>query len=80
MSMKSEIGNLLGDLCIELGFCLPPKEVDTILEKNHFTAEEFTKSVLIAEGMNPEMEIKHFRSIKRKFTDLFGNEISKNDY
>ena len=60
--------------------CLLPQEIEYILSKKYFSADEFTKSVLMAEGMNPEMELKHFRSIKNKFTDKFGSEVTESDY
>ena len=78
--MKSKIEILLDKLCVEQGFCLSEREIQKIASKNHLYAEEFSKLVLIGEGMDPEIEIEHFRNIKRLFSDLFGNEFYESDF
>ena len=78
--MQSELKILLDELCIELGFCLPPDAIRNILEKTNISAEEFTQFVLLGEGMKPEIEIQHFRTIKNKFTSKFGGEVTESDY
>ena len=77
--MENEIKSLLDELCIELGFCLPPEAIDKITSKRRFEADQFTREVILAEGMNPELEKQHFKSIKRKFTERYGNEYSQSD-
>lgn len=79
-TMEAELKKLLGELCLNQGFCLPSNEVKNIISKKHLYAEEFTKLVLVGEGMNPEIEIRHFRNIKRIFSDLYGNELHESDF
>jgi hypothetical protein len=80
MSMKRDINILIDKLCAEQGFCLSPQVVKDILLKDHISADEFTKYILMGEGMDPSYELEHFRNIKKKFTDIFGNEVSERDY
>jgi hypothetical protein len=58
-------------LCIEWGFCLPPKASDEIARSSTITAEEFAAAVLEAEEMNPEYEQKWFRRIRDRFIEEF---------
>ena len=80
MTMKQKIEILLDELCVKQGFCLPRNEFEKIISKDHLYADEFAKLVLLGEGMDPDLEIKHFRNIKKIFSDLFGNELYKTDF
>ena len=51
---SGEIETLLGDLCVRLGFCLPPQEQDRLIDAPPSSARVFTDAVFMAEGMNPE--------------------------
>jgi hypothetical protein len=50
----SEVEALLGKLCVDLGFCLPPDAQDQLIENPPSDTRAFTDAVFIAEGMNPE--------------------------
>ena len=72
-NLDKEIDNLLGELCVRLGFCIPPKEHDRIASMGYWQAEEFAKDVISAEGLNPEYEVKWLREIRNKFIEHFGS-------
>ncbi len=76
--MDQEINNLLGELCVEMGFCLPPKEQDRIASLGSWEAESFAKDVVSSEGLNPEYEAKHVRNIRNKFIEIFGSNVYSN--
>jgi hypothetical protein len=68
---ESELRRLLDALCIEWGFCIPPRASDEIARRATIRAEEFAKAVLEAEEMNPEYEQKWFRRITDRFIEEF---------
>ena len=78
--MKSEIQALLDKLELDLGVCLPTDMIQELLSKSCISADEFTKTVLLGEGINPETELNYYRTIKKRFTVLYGNEIQESDY
>jgi hypothetical protein len=47
------IESLLSKLCVDLGFCLPPKEHDAIVANPPEGVEAFARRVWEAEGMDP---------------------------
>ena len=76
MDAKKELRNLLAELCVDLGICLPPGENERIIAIRCINAEAFAKMVLRTEGLDPEVNVELFRQVKRRFTDKFGAEIS----
>ena len=79
-SIKSELSNLLNELCVDFGFCLPKAEIDKITSKKSYTADQFVKDVFVAEGMGIDANLRLMRQIKKRFTDKFGKEITENEY
>ena len=71
--MTQDLEILLDRLCVDLGFCLPPKEKKRILGIGRFDATTFSREVLISESMQPEENEKFRRQIMRCFTDRYGN-------
>jgi hypothetical protein len=45
-----EVRNLLSELCVQLGFCLPPLEIERFASAPPEDSDEFTEAVLVAEG------------------------------
>jgi hypothetical protein len=45
---------LLYDICVELGFCLPPEVNARICATEFWDAEAFTREVFRLEGMDPD--------------------------
>lgn len=73
--MKKELEYLLYDLCVDLGFCIPPNDAERIASTTALEADEFACLVIEAEGMNPEYEKQWRRKIREKFIEKFGNEL-----
>jgi hypothetical protein len=67
--MNNKMEQLLYDLCVDWGFCLPPSAQEAIVEKIDWNADEFACKVLEAEGMNPEYEIRWRKLIGQKFKE-----------
>ena len=44
---------LLDELCIDLGFCLPPSDIERLMEDHPLDARNFADEVFRAEGMDP---------------------------
>ncbi|WP_296164966.1 hypothetical protein [uncultured Brevundimonas sp.] len=47
-----EVERLLGDLCVDLGFCLSPEAYDQLAESPPLAAEDFARRVFEAEGLD----------------------------
>lgn len=71
--MQKSIENLLDNICVQLGFCLPPTEQEKIASQNSWQATEFAMAVISAEGLNPEYEKKWVKEISSRFTSYFGS-------
>jgi hypothetical protein len=50
---QSEVQLLLYDLCVDLGFCLPPREHRRLRDAPPADANSFADAVFAAEGMDP---------------------------
>lgn len=48
----NEVEALLGDLCMRLGFCLPPDEYQRLAALPPTDINGFTDAVFVAEGLN----------------------------
>lgn len=70
--MNSEIKKYLDFICVQFGFCLPPGKIDGLLYRDHYVADDFVREILVIEGMDPNLELKHFRELKKEFVDRFG--------
>lgn len=78
--MEKEIEKLLSYLCVDWGFCIPHEDAKTLKESDYLDADEFARAVLIAEEMDPDIEVKWRRKIRNKFRERFGQAISARDY
>ena len=70
--MEQALIELVSDLCVNWGFCLPPQSVEEISKQETYHARDFASDVLLAEGMNPEHHLNWFRKISTKFIAHFG--------
>jgi hypothetical protein len=50
----SEVETLLGQLCVDLGFCLPAESQDVLIDNPPSDPQAFTDAVFVAEGLNPQ--------------------------
>jgi hypothetical protein len=46
----AKVRALLSQLCVKLGFCLPPLEIERLATSPPEDSDEFTEAVLVAEG------------------------------
>lgn len=52
-SSEASLEKVLYELCVELGFCLPPEEGAKLRTDPPSGVDEFTDAVIRAEGMDP---------------------------
>ena len=71
-TLEEEMRILLGQLCTEWGFCIPPADIDELSGREKITASEFAKGVLDAEGLD-SLTSPWFKKIERRFIDTFGD-------
>ncbi|NNG02505.1 MAG: hypothetical protein HKM95_00185 [Inquilinus sp.] len=75
-SLEKQIRDLLRDLCVDWGFCIPPADIERIAGRAQLEAYAFAAEVVRAEGMTPEHEKKWTRRIAERFRDRFGDRVS----
>jgi hypothetical protein len=63
-----EVQQFLNELCVELGFCLPPDEQRRLRESPAADADSFTDAVFEAEAMDPGVN-ERLRGQVRERTD-----------
>ena len=68
-----QIELLLEELCIDLGFCLPPDVQAQLIHEPPADVDEFTDAVIRAEGLDPYTGIPtHLRrDIRQRVTRCF---------
>ena len=77
--LEREFHYLLHDLCVDLGFCIPPEDWERITRVKRINAEDFAVEVVRADGLNPEYEQKWVKKIAERFLEHFGkNEVFGN--
>lgn len=69
---------IVDDLYIKWGFCiLDNEDYYKISKSKYYNAKGFAEDVLIAEGMNPEYELRWMRKISNKFKKRFGKDENR---
>ncbi|MBX2854288.1 MAG: hypothetical protein KTR21_04835 [Rhodobacteraceae bacterium] len=76
LGTKARLQNLMGKLCIELGFCLEFHDIERISSIRPIEAEQFAMEVIKAEGLDYEYDIKWRREIRNIFIEYFGSNIA----
>ncbi|MGW0819243.1 hypothetical protein ACWD00_39620 [Streptomyces viridiviolaceus] len=61
-----EVQQLLYELCVDLGFCLPPQEQHHLMETPPADADTFTEAVFEAEGMDPGLHEELRRQVRER--------------
>ena len=51
---QHQVRCLLDELCIDLGFCLPPADAERLAKDHPLNAREFADAIYRAEGMDLE--------------------------
>ena len=78
--LERDLRELLDELCVKWGFCIPSGAYNEISRRSSLSAGEFASAVLQAEGMNPEYEKKWFRRLRDRFVEDFGEFVSADEY
>ena len=71
--MSEALDVLLYDLCVDLGFCLPPADNARICAVESWTADAFTAEVFRVEGMDPSEHLRLKRQVRNRFIEMFGS-------
>ena len=58
------VQRLLDDLCVKLGFCLPPAERQRLEEDPPANVDAFTDAVLAAEGLDGRNHRQHRAGVR----------------
>ncbi len=66
------IARLLEELCVELGFCLPPEAQARLVARPPLSVNAFTDAVLLAEGLDPQFVDK---SLRRQVRDRVARHL-----
>lgn len=66
--LGSDVQRLLNELCIKLGFCLPPNDIRRLCESPPGDVDSFTDAVFEAEGMG-DMSYTNLRYQVREVVD-----------
>jgi hypothetical protein len=68
----SEVKRLLDELCVQLGFCLPPTDQLRLQQHTPTDPDAFTDAVFEAEGLDPSTADRHlYRQVRNMVRDAF---------
>jgi len=75
----AEVRALLSRLCVELGFCLPPLEIERLAASPPEDSDEFTQAVLTIEGYGVATSDPLFNQVKDLVAQAFVDSQSRTD-
>ena len=71
-----DVTKLLNDLCVRLGYCLPPEDQQRIIADPPTSVDTFTDAVVIAEGLDPVlMATEQRQAVRRMVAGAFGEPV-----
>lgn len=70
---ESDVRRLLDELCIKLGFCLPPEENQRLRESPPGEVDSFTDAVFEAEGMGD----MRYTDLRRQVREVVDQHMSR---
>lgn len=73
--LEHVLSQFLFQACVDFGFCLPPSIQEKLIVEQSTTATQFVKKVMLAEGINPQNEKHHFRTLHDLLLEMVGSEI-----
>lgn len=79
-TLDEDLDMLLDELCAKWNYRNELTGADLIARKSPVTAIDFTRAVLVADGLKPENEPNLVRQIKRKFIQRYGLQVSRETY
>jgi len=75
MMTRERMRRLLDELCIELGFCIPPKVKAELMENPPVDETACVNAVIRAEGLEPEqVALTMFRDMKARARRYYKEE------
>jgi hypothetical protein len=70
------VESLLYELCVDLGFCLPPDERIRLRDSPPRDVDAFTDAVFVAEGLDPRLDTWLRRQVRERVVRHFGANAS----
>ncbi len=71
-----KVESLLDELCVDLGFCLPPDERVRLQDSPPHDVDAFTDAVFVAEGLDPRGDKTLRRQVRERAAHHFGANAS----
>ena len=69
--LQAALYDLIGWLCVEWGFCIPPDDAERIASSTDLDAETFAQEVLKADGVGGETAAQWQPKIAARFAEQF---------
>ncbi|MCV2393903.1 hypothetical protein OEB99_06250 [Actinotalea sp. M2MS4P-6] len=71
-----DAAGLLDDLCVRLGYCLPPEDRQRLIDDPPTSVDAFTDAVVRAEGLDPVlMATTQRQEVRRMVAAAFGEPV-----
>ena len=76
----TELRQLLYELCVDLGFCLPPAAQSQLEKHPPDDADSFARAVFVAEGLNPDHAGRHlYRQVRNRIVDAMNRSAERHE-
>ena len=79
-TLAEDLDMLLDEVCAKWQYRNELTGEELIAKKSPVTALDFSRAVLVAEGLKPDNEPNLVRQVKRKFIQRYGLEVSPETY
>lgn len=76
----AEVQGLLSQLCVRLGFCLPPLEIERLAMSPPENSDDFTEAVLVAEGYGVATSDPLFHQARELVAEAFLRHQSRTEF
>ena len=73
MSKSSPVEYLLSELCVQFGFCDAGRDLIRFEEVARLGPDAFTDQVLLAEGLDPKLEKRMWKEVRRYVSKRFAD-------
>lgn len=70
---EGKVRSLLDGLCVDWGFCIPSADANRLTGLTQLEAEQFARDVLLAEGMDPDLERRWLVALESRFVEYLGS-------
>lgn len=79
-TLDEDLDMFLDELCAKWNYRNELTGEELIAKKSPVTAIDFTRAVLVADGLKPDDEPNLVRQIKRKFIQRYGLQVTRETY